>query len=196
MGGFMMFTIFVGTAGAIQLAASQITIQVLSFSFMPLWGLTTAASVLTGNCMGAGDPDQAARYGRQTFKLGTYYSIGLAIVLVLLRDDIFRIFTNDPEVLALGASLVVAAAIFQYFDGLRMLGSGILAGAGATLYPMVLTLIVMWGGFIPLTWYLVVHRDGDVITAWMGASLCYLIMGFGMWRRFESGKWKKTEIFR
>lgn len=31
---------------------------------------------------------------------------------------------------------------------------------------------------------------------WMGARLCYLATGFEMWRRFESGKWKKTEIFR
>jgi len=195
MSGFMMFTIFIGTRGAVQLAASQITIQLLSFSFMPMWGLTTAAGVLTGNCMGAKEPEQAARYGRQTFKLGTYYSLGLAVVIILLRHHIFRIFTNDPEVLALGASLAVAAAIFQYFDGLRMLGSGILAGAGATIYPMVLTLIIMWAGFIPLTWFLIVHQDGNVINAWTGASFCYLLMGFGMWQRFESGKWKKTEIF-
>ena len=78
MGGFLMFTIFVGTTGAVQLAASQITIQLLSFSFMPLWGLTTAASVLTGNWIGAGQPDTAAHYGRQTYKLGTYYSLVLA----------------------------------------------------------------------------------------------------------------------
>jgi putative MATE family efflux protein len=196
MGGFMMFTIFVGTTGAIPLAANQITIQVLSFSFMPMWGLSTAASVLTGNWMGAGAPELAARYGRQTFKLGTYYSVALAVLLILAREYVFRIFTSDPEVLILGSSLVIAAAIFQYFDGLRMLGSGILAGAGATVYPMVLTLVVMWFGFIPLTWYLVVQRGGNVITAWIGASVCFLIMGFGMWRRFESGKWKNTEIFR
>ena len=82
MGGFLMFTIFVGTAGAVPLAASQITIQLLSFSFMPLWGLTTAASVLTGNWIGAGKPDTAAHYGRQTYKLGTYYSLGLALVII------------------------------------------------------------------------------------------------------------------
>jgi MATE family multidrug resistance protein len=196
MGGFLMFTIFVGTRGAVQLAASQITIQILSFSFMPMWGLTTAASVLTGNWMGAGDPDTAASYGRQTYKLGTYYSICLAVIIVLFRNQIFRIFTNDPQVLALGGSLAVAAAVFQYFDGLRMLGSGILQGAGATLFPMLLTLVIMWGGFIPLTWYLVVHTGGDVVTAWTGASFCYLLMGFGMWYRFHGGKWKKTEIFR
>ena len=196
MTGFLMFTIFVGTIGTVQLAASQITIQLLSFSFMPLWGLTTAASVLTGNWIGEGKPDTAAVYGRQAFKLGSYYSILLAIVVIFGRDWVFRVFTNDPEVLVLGGSLAVAAAIFQYFDGLRMLGSGILQGAGDTMYSMLVTLGIMWAGFIPLTWYLIVFRDGSVFSAWMGASVCYLFMGLAMWRRFESGKWKRVEIFK
>ena len=195
MGGFLMFTVFVGTTGAVPLAASQITIQLLSFSFMPLWGLTTAASVLTGNWIGAGRPDTAAHYGRQTFKLGLYYSTILFLAMVLLRHHLFRIFTGDPEVLILGASLAVAAGVFQYFDGLRMLGSGILAGAGDTRYTMLVTLVLMWGMFIPLTWYLIVVRQGDVITAWIGASVCYMLQGWAMWRRFQSGKWKKVEIF-
>jgi multidrug resistance protein, MATE family len=196
MGGFLMFTIFVGTTGAVPLAASQITIQLLSFSFMPLWGLTTAAAVLTGNWIGAGDPETAAAYGRQTFKLGTYYSLVLAGVIILLRHHIFRIFTNDPEVLALGASLAVAAAIFQYFDGIRMLSSGILQGAGDTRYTMLITLIVMWGAFIPVTWGIIVYQGGDVVNAWAGASVCYLLMGWLMWLRFDSGKWKEIRIFK
>lgn len=196
MMGFLMFTVFVGTTGAVPLAASQITIQVLSFSFMPLWGLTTAAGVLTGNWIGEGKPDQAAVYGRQAFKLGTYYSLLLAIVLIIFRHQVFRIFTDDPQVLALGGSLVVAAAIFQYFDGLRMLGSGILQGAGDTTYPMVVTLVIMWALFIPLSWFLIVHQGGDVLTAWKGASFSYLLMGLVMWLRFESGKWKQVVIFR
>ena len=194
--GFLMFTIFVGTTGAIPLAASQITIQVLSFSFMPLWGLTTAASVLTGNWIGAKQIDNAEHYGRQTFKLGAYYSLGLAVVLILLRHHVFRIFTNDPEVLALGAGLTMIAALFQYFDGVRMLGSGILQGAGDTKYPMLMMLVMMWGCFIPLTWYIIVYLQGNVINAWIGASFCYLAIGILMWRRFESGKWKQVEIFQ
>lgn len=196
MAGFTLFTVFVGTTGAIPLAASQITLQVLSFSFMPMWGLTTAAGVLTGNWMGAGDPQAALRYGRQVYKLGVYYGIGVALALLAAREHVFRIFTNDPEVLALGASLAVAAAIFQFFDAMRMVGSGILQGAGATMFPMLLTLVVMWFGFIPLTWYLIVHSGGSVVTAWLGATVCYLVQGLGMWRRFEGGKWMKTEIFR
>lgn len=194
--GFLLFTIFVGTTGAVPLAASQITIQVLSFSFMPLWGLTTAASVLTGNWMGSRAPDMAEHYGRQTFKLGAYYSLLMALCLILLRHHVFRIFTNDPQVLALGASLTVTAAVFQYLDGVRMLGSGILQGAGDTRYPMLVTLVMMWGGFIPVTWLLVVRLESNVIGAWIGAAACYLIIGLLMWRRFVSGEWKKVDIFR
>lgn len=196
MSGFVMFSIFVGTAGAVQLAASQITIQLLSFSFMPLWGLTTAAGVLTGNCLGAGDPDRAAHYGRQTYKLGAYYSLALAVIMLALRDQLFRVFTNDPLVLVLGPPLVVAAAVFQYFDGVRMLSSGILQGAGDTRYAMIITGVLMWGLFIPLTWYLVVARGGDVIAAWIGACFCFLLQGWFLWRRFASGRWRDVQIFR
>jgi Na+-driven multidrug efflux pump len=116
--------------------------------------------------------------------------------MVLLRGDIFRVFTNDPLVLALGPALAVAAAVFQYFDGVRMLSSGILAGAGDTRYAMIVTVVLMWGLFTPLTWYLVVVRDGNVVAAWMGASFCYMLQGFFLWRRFASDKWRTVKIFR
>lgn len=195
MGGFVMFSVFVGTAGAVQLAASQITIQLLSFSFMPLWGLTMAAGVLVGNALGAGRPDRAAHYGRQVYKLGTYYSLLLAVAMVLLRHRLFGVFSEDPAVLVLGPALVLAAAVFQYFDGVRMLSSGILQGAGDTRYAMIVTAILMWGMFIPLTWYLVVVRQGDVVAAWLGASACYLLQGLFLWRRFASGRWQHARIF-
>lgn len=196
MGGFLMFTIFIGTTGAVPLAASQITIQLISFSFMPMWGLTTAASVLTGNWIGMGAPLNAARYGRQTYKLGIYYSVLLAMVIILLRHHIFGIFTDDPAVLALGAGLAVTAAIFQIFDGLRMLSSGVLTGAGDTRYTMLVTLALMWGMFIPLTWFLIVQRGGDVQAAWIGATACYLLQGLVLYRRFASGRWHRIDIFR
>ena len=71
-----------------------------------------------------------------------------------------------------------------------------LQGAGDTRYPMLVTLVTMWGGFIPVTWFIIVYQGGTVINAWIGASFIYLIIGVLMWRRFESGKWKMVQIFR
>ncbi len=195
MASLSIFTALVGRAGAAQLAASQVTINLLSFSFMPVWGLTIAGSVLTGNWIGAGAPDVAERYGRQVYKLGLYYMLGLALALILLRENVFRVFTADPAVLALGGALAISAAIFQIGDGLRMIGAGILTGAGDTRFPMLQSLIVLWGLFIPLTWWIIVHEGGDVRGAWYGATVIYLVQAAGLFWRVRSGKWKRIEIF-
>ena len=193
MGGFLMFTIFVGTAGAVQLAASQITIQLLSFSFMPLWGLTTAAGVLTGNWIGAGDPDRAAHYGRQVYKLGTYYSLALAVVMLLAAATSCSASSpTTPRSWSWAPAWCVAAAIFQYFDGMRMLSSGILQGAGDTRYTMLVTLVLMWGGFIPLTWYLIVaprrRRDRRLDRRLRSATWCRAWSCGGGSRRGPGGR--------
>jgi MATE family multidrug resistance protein len=195
MGSFTFFSVTIGRGGAIQLAASQITLQLLAFSFMPLWGVAIAGSVLTGNWIGAGRPDLAERYARQVYKVGIYYMVGLATLLVTFRHLVFRIFTPDPALLALGAGLAATAAVFQFGDGLRMIGSGILTGAGDTRFTMLQSFVVLWGLFIPLTWWIVIRNGGDVRAAWIGGTLCYAIQGLGLWLRFRTGKWKGVRIF-
>lgn len=195
MMGFVFFSVLVGQAGAVQLAASQITVQLLAFSFMPLWGVTIAGSVLTGNWIGAGRPDLAERYGRQVYKVGLYYALALAGGMVVLRGRLFAPFTNDPAVLALGGSLALAAAFFQIWDGVRMIGSGILGGAGDTRFPMVMGLLVLWGVFIPLTYLIVRVGGGGVAEAWFGGGFCYLVLAVALYLRFRSGVWKRVKIF-
>ncbi|MFH1842562.1 MAG: MATE family efflux transporter [bacterium] len=195
MMAFTFFSVFIGRTGAVALASSQITIQLLAFSFMPMWGITIAGSVLTGNWIGAGQPKTAARYARQVYKLGLYYMLALALILVCLRTHVFAIFTNDPEVLILGVGLVMAAALFQIGDGLRMISVGILQGAGDTRFPMFTSLIILWGLFVPLTYLLVVQLGQGVAQAWRIGVLAYLLQAVVLYARFRSGKWQRIRIF-
>jgi putative MATE family efflux protein len=196
MCSFSMFTVLVGRAGAVQLAASQITVQLLSFSFMPMWGLTSAGAVLVGNWVGAGRPDVAARYGRQVYKMGVLYCLILAVIFFAFRSGVFRIFTPDPAILAFGAGLALVASVFQIGDGMRMVGSGLLTGAGDTRSVLLVTLAVMWGIFLPLTWLLVVRGGGDVRTAWLGGAACYALQAALLYARFRRGSWQRLDIFR
>lgn len=195
MSTLALFSTFIGRSGEIALAANQIQIQLLSFSFMPMWGLTTAGSVLTGNWLGASRPADASKYGRQVYKLGLYYCLSLGVLLVLFRHQVFRVFTPDPEVLAFGGVLAVLAAIFQVGDGMRMVGSGLLTGAGDTKPVMLITIGVMWGVMLPGSWWAIVRQGGDVTTAWAVASLSYMIQGVAFWLRFRSDSWQRVKIF-
>lgn len=195
MSGFMLFSVIIGTTGAAALAANQISVHLLSFVFMPMWGLTIAGSVLTGNWIGAGRPDQAAAYARQVYKLGIYYMLILGTLFVVLRPWLFRVFTDDPAVFAMGPTLVLVVAFFGLPDGLRMVSVGVLQGAGDTRYPMFASMAVLWGLFVPGVWWLVVQHGAAPATAWMWATVCYAIIASVLFRRFRSGAWRGVRIF-
>jgi putative MATE family efflux protein len=195
MAAFSFFSSFIGRGGVVALAANQVTIQLLAFSFMPMWGITIAGSILTGNWIGAGQPDRAEAYARQVYKVGVYYALFVALTLVLLRHQVFSIFSNDPALLVLGAGLACMAAAFQICDGLRMVSIGILQGAGDTRFPMFLSLIILWGMFVPLTYLIVVQGGRSVQDAWLGGTFCYLLQAGFLYLRFRSGRWKRIRIF-
>ena len=195
MSAFASFSVIIGTTGAAALAANQITIHLLSFMFMPMWGLTVAGSVLAGNWIGAGRPDQAAAYGRQVYKVGLYYMLGLGTVFLTLRPWIFNVFTEDPAVLALGPALVAVIACFAIPDGLRMISVGVLQGAGDTRWPGLASMAVLWGLFVPGAWWLVIRRDVSPPEAWVWGTVCYTLIALVLFLRFRSGAWRGIRIF-
>ncbi len=192
---FTVFSALIGRGGTASLAASQVTIQILSFSFMPLWGLTVAGTVLVGNRIGAGEPDRAERYGNEVYRFCLLYALGFAAIAVLFGKHFFRVFTDDADVLALAAPLALAAAVFQVFDGLRMIGLGILQGAGDTRFPMVLAFVVLILFFIPATYFMVEVRGGGVVEAWLAGCASYMLMAWGTYYRYRSGHWRRIRIF-
>jgi len=195
MSGFMLFSVIIGTLGATALAANQISVHLLSFVFMPMWGLTTAGAVLVGNWIGAGRHDQAAAYGRQVYKLGIYYMVALGLVFLSLRGVVFHVFTDDAAVLVMGPALVTVIAVFGLPDGLRMLSVGVLQGAGDTRFPMFASMSVLWGLYVPGTWWMVTQRGADPTQAWIWGAVCYSVISAVLYLRFRSGAWQRVRIF-
>jgi MATE family multidrug resistance protein len=192
---FTVFTSFIGRAGAESLAASQITIQLLSFSFMPMWGITTAATVMVGNAIGEKRIERAERYAGEFLRISLYYTAFLAVLLATLGRPLFHIFTDEAEILVFAGSLAVLAGVFQIFDGMRMITVGILQGAGDTRVPMWITVSVLGAFFLPVTWFMTVARGGTVITAWGVGSVTYLIVAGLLYLRYRRGVWKGIRIF-
>ena len=67
-----------------------------------------------------------------------------AVVFLLLPGLLAGIYTSDPSVLALAVTLIPLAGVFQVFDGLQVVASGVLRGVGDTRTPMVLNLLGFW----------------------------------------------------
>jgi MATE family multidrug resistance protein len=77
-----------------------------------------------------------------------------AAIFLLWPHTIASWFASDPATVAMAASLISIAGVFQLFDGITCVTTGVLRGSGDTRIPMLLHLGAFWGIGIPLCLWL------------------------------------------
>ena len=100
------------------MAANILVFRYMSVSFMPAFGISTAVTALVGRSIGMGRPDLAVQRANLGFKVICTYMIACGILLFVFRTQLIGLFTSNPEVLSIGATLLIFAAVYQLFDGM------------------------------------------------------------------------------
>lgn len=139
-------------------AAHSIAGNIESFTYMPAYGLATAATTLVGNAIGALDPQQAKRYGYSAAKYGVIFMSLLGVILFFGAPFFASLFTSDQEALR---QIVIALRIDAFAQpglAISLITTGSLQGMGDTKSPLYSTAFGMWGirvvGVIVLSKYL------------------------------------------
>jgi MATE family multidrug resistance protein len=90
--------------------------------------------------------------------------------MLTVPSGIIGLFTHEASVLALGISLLSVAALFQLFDGLQGVTTGVLRGLGDTRTAMISNLAAHWLFGLPLGYFLCFVAGWGVIGLWIGLS--------------------------
>ena len=91
-----------------------------------------------------------------------------ACVFIIFPRQLAEIYSTEPGVLMLAAQLIPVAGIFQVFDGLQVVSSSILRGAGDTRVPMVINLTGFWVVMMPLSWFCAFRMSLGAVGLWYG----------------------------
>lgn len=137
---FSFGLVLVGWMGTLPLAAHQITITLAALTYMVPLGVSGAVAVLVGHAIGRGDPDGARREAGAALVCGVGFMSLTAMALIAVPAGLARLFSPEVAVVALAATLIPLAGVFQIFDGIQGVSSGILRGAGDTHVPAILNL--------------------------------------------------------
>ena len=127
-----------------SLAAHQIAINLAGFTFMVPLGLASAGAVRVGHAIGRGDRAGAARAGWTALLFGALFMSAAALAFTAVPGLLMGAFTSDARVIDIGVCLLAVAAVFQLFDGLQGVGTGVLRGLGDTRTPMLWNLAGHW----------------------------------------------------
>ena len=105
-----------------------------------------------GHALGSGN-SEAARYSGALgiVVCAAFMSVSAAFLLVF-RDTVVSVYTNDPSVTAIAISMLLMAAVFQVADGVQIGAAGALRGYKDTRMPMLINIVAYWVIAFPLAY--------------------------------------------
>jgi MATE family multidrug resistance protein len=182
-GVFAVVGIMMGWLGTSQLAGHQVAINLASLTFMVPLGVSGAAAVLVGHAVGRGDAVEARRAAAAALVCGVGFMAVSALVMLTIPAALARIYTPDPVVLALAASLIPIAGVFQVFDGTQVVAIGILRGVADTRTPMIVNVLGFWLVGLPVSAALGLWLGGGPRGLWWGLTVGLMLVAIVLvWR--------------
>jgi putative MATE family efflux protein len=182
------------TFGSGVLAGYTIGIRVIIFALLPSWGLSNAGATMVGQALGAGKPDRAER---AVWIAGFYNMCFLGVVgllFVLLASQIVHLFTTDPAVVphAIGALRIIALGFLFYSYGMVLAAA--FNGAGDTMTPTLLNVVVFWLWEIPLAYVLAKVLGYGPAGVYWSVTIAFSTLAVLSALVFRRGRWKDRKV--
>ena len=201
---FVFLSLLMKDFGTAAMAASNIALQYMHFSFMPALGIGLALNTLVGHAIGEGRPHLAFQRARACMIVNGLYMGLIGVIFFVARHELVALMsvdpatgTSDPEVIRLGAGALIWAAIFQVFDAAAITYMTALRGAGDTRWPAVVIVLNCWIVFIG-GGYLVSRLipEWGIHGPWMTCTLYIILYGWVLRWRFKRGAWRRINLFK
>jgi putative MATE family efflux protein len=180
--------------GSAALAGYTIATRVVVFALLPAWGLSSAASTLVGQNLGAKAPDRAERSVWTVARYNLLFLAPIGVVFALAPGPIASIFTQEPEpaVYAAACLRIVAVGFVAFAVGMAAIQA--FNGAGDTRTPMLVNLASFWLFKIPLAWLLAKVLGFGPRGVFIAVTAAYSVQTVVAAVLFRRGKWKHTEV--
>lgn len=181
--------------GTYQIAANGISQSIWSVAALISVTMGPVFITVIGQCMGAGDIDQAEYYFRKLTKLTVCISIAWNVLIFLITPLLIRIFSVSEQTGRMILWLVLIhnvanAVVFPFADPL---GKGLRA-AGDAIFTMGISLFTTIGVRLIFSILFGIVLNLGVIGIALAMCLDWTVRGVIFWIRFRQGKWKTYRV--
>jgi len=162
--------------------------------FLPIFALSMAAAVLTGNRLGSGDIRGARTGAKVTTALCLFLTAVPVLLIFIFAPRMAGFLTHDPAVLAEMTRYLRIQMVAMPFLAVGVTFSGALQGAGDTYGTMRIILIGMWGFRIPFILGAIYTVRTGPVGIWWAMTISVIILCTWLWVRFRSDVWTTASI--
>ncbi len=171
VGLFAAGALLMGKLGTNAAGAHAIAINYASTMFMIPLGIHSGIMIRVGIRAGAGDR-AGVRFSGFTgiIMCGGFMTLS-ALVMIVFREPIIGLYTNDPEVAEIAVALLGMAALFQVADGINIGATGALRGLKDTRVLLYLNIIAFWVIAFPFSYITAIRMQLGPVWVWAGMAV-------------------------
>jgi Na+-driven multidrug efflux pump len=164
------------------------------FCLMISIALGMATEAIIAQRVGRKEFDLVDKQLKQSLKIALIGTTTLALMWLVFNQSILKMFSNDPEVIAIGVWAFVLSFLAEPWRTVNIVVGGALRCAGDATFTSVSSIAVIWLFSVPLAYALAISLGfglyGLLIAAILDELLRALIKGW----RWKQGKWMHTGI--
>lgn len=192
--GFFAYAIVVANLGTADFAAHMIAMQLMGLSFTFADGIGAATTSLVGQNLGKKRPDLSIMYGKIGMRMAIACAAILSTTCIIMRYHFPLLFSNDAEIIATTAGLILILAFMMPLQTAQLVMGGSLRGAGDTKY-VALTMVIAVGLMRPALGFIMTYPLGWGLTgAWIAIIFDQLARLTMLFTRFTRGKWIEGKV--
>jgi len=182
---FILTTIVASVGGPDGVAVYTTGWRVISLAILPMLGVASAVTSVTGAAFGARDYQKVKDAYLYALKAGVLAEIVLALIILIFAPQITWIFTWSKATTRIVGDLVLFLRICWLLlptVAFGMLSSALFQGVGKGFYALIMTLVRTLVFTVPFAWFLGVYMGWELRGVWIGmvaAGMAYIPIAFG-----------------
>ena len=192
--GFAIFYKIINQIGTLELAASEVILNIAHASFMPAVGVGMASAAILGKYMGENDIARATATIYSALKWSFLIMGTMGSLFIIFPYQILSFFISSHELINMSIPCLRLIGVVQYFDAIGLTLFFILTGAGNTKFPALVNISLCWVIFLPLAYILSIIFNMGLIGAWIAFSIWVILFSIIMIFKVRAGSWKNIKI--
>ena len=184
------------TLGTAAIAANAVANTASTFLNVPANAVGMAALTVVGQCLGAGEKEQAVYYSRRLL-LTAYCGAWVMNLSAFLFANRFAIslFNLSPEAQTMALQVMVwfnFVSLFFWPSSFTL--PNILRAAGDARFTMAVSILSMWVFRVGFCYVMVLGFHGRLLSIWMGMFLDWVFRSLCFFVRFARGRWMEQSV--
>ena len=165
-----------------------------NLAYVYAMAIASATQIVLGYLIGAKKIDLIQKRVNATQKVALAACVGLAVLLFLGSNYIFRIFTDDPEIIALGRRILFIEIFLGIGRAVNIVMTKCLIAVGDAVTPTVVGVSFQWGVAFVGAWVFGIIFDWGLEGVWVAMAIDECLRGLIFAVHFKKERWKK--VFR